>query len=352
MSGGRESLRVPQFRVLTASGRAGVQVVEVRGLDRLALLARFLRTPSGDRVEGERLKGRGPVRLDLFDGDTLLDEVLFVDFAERGRSELHLHGAPVILRRLERSWQRREDARSTDLFLDLLTRAQTEAQLALAIEQSGFGPDDWRADLEAGGRTGREALAAALRAAEALFTPFDLALVGRQNAGKSTLFNRLLMLERNLTGPTPGLTRDAIREVVDLGGYPIRLVDTAGLGAVQDSIDALAQERTIRIGARTAHVLVVASDEGFGPADFERHAGALLTVRSKSDLAQVGEWPADEELVSLDALHRTGSSGVRARFAGALRLARGLPEVSDRGVGLALPKTREAIAECRCKLAP
>ena len=163
--------------------------------------------------------------------ETPVDEALFVDFPNEARSGLHLHGAPVILQRLERCWERREEQASVDLFQELLTRAQTEAQLALAIEQSSYGPDDWVRDSESGQPAKGEALRIALRTAQALLEPLDLAFVGRQNAGKSTLFNRLLMLERNLTGPMPGLTRDAIREVVDLDGYPVRLVDTAGLRA-------------------------------------------------------------------------------------------------------------------------
>ena len=56
-----------------------------------------------------------------------------------------------------------------------------------------------------------------------------LAIVGRPNVGKSTLLNRLVGEERMLTGPEPGLTRDAVAVLIDDAGGPIELVDTAGL---------------------------------------------------------------------------------------------------------------------------
>src|SRR5437763_3526867 len=59
--------------------------------------------------------------------------------------------------------------------------------------------------------------------------PLQLAIVGRPNVGKSTLVNRLTGEERMLTGPEPGLTRDAVAVVLDDPAGPIELVDTAGL---------------------------------------------------------------------------------------------------------------------------
>src|SRR6185312_3390438 len=59
--------------------------------------------------------------------------------------------------------------------------------------------------------------------------PLKLAIVGRPNAGKSTLLNRLIGEERMITGPEPGLTRDAIAVVLTAPDGPIELVDTAGL---------------------------------------------------------------------------------------------------------------------------
>ncbi len=58
-----------------------------------------------------------------------------------------------------------------------------------------------------------------------------LAIVGRPNVGKSSLFNRLVERERAIVTATPGTTRDLVSETVSLGGIPVKLVDTAGIRA-------------------------------------------------------------------------------------------------------------------------
>jgi len=72
-------------------------------------------------------------------------------------------------------------------------------------------------------------LAASFRRGQLLRTGASLALVGRPNAGKSSLFNRLLDRDRAIVTPIPGTTRDTVEESLALGGIPIRLIDTAGL---------------------------------------------------------------------------------------------------------------------------
>ncbi|CAM9890439.1 unnamed protein product, partial [Choristocarpus tenellus] len=59
-------------------------------------------------------------------------------------------------------------------------------------------------------------------------SPVQMALVGRPNVGKSSILNAILNEERALTGPVPGLTRDAVAVEWTWGGKPVRLVDTAG----------------------------------------------------------------------------------------------------------------------------
>lgn len=63
----------------------------------------------------------------------------------------------------------------------------------------------------------------------------SLALVGRPNVGKSSLFNRLLERERAIVTPLPGTTRDTVEEVTAVGGVPVRLIDTAGLRLAGES---------------------------------------------------------------------------------------------------------------------
>lgn len=89
-----------------------------------------------------------------------------------------------------------------------------------------------------------------------------IAIVGRPNAGKSTLLNRLIGAERMLTGPEPGLTRDSIPVSWEYKGQPIRLVDTAGLrkrARVTEKLEKLSSHETMR-AVRLAHVVVLVVD--------------------------------------------------------------------------------------------
>ena len=92
--------------------------------------------------------------------------------------------------------------------------------------------------------------------------PLKLAIVGRPNVGKSTLINRLLGEDRLLTGPEPGVTRDAIAVDWVWKGRPVRFVDTAGLrrrARVQDRIERLSAADTDR-AIRFAEVVVLLLD--------------------------------------------------------------------------------------------
>ena len=75
--------------------------------------------------------------------------------------------------------------------------------------------------------------------------PSLLAIVGRPNVGKSTLFNRLLARRRSITDPTPGVTRDVVEEEAQIAGVTVRLLDTGGVGGSQDSLGQAVGERAL-----------------------------------------------------------------------------------------------------------
>src|SRR5437899_720893 len=84
-----------------------------------------------------------------------------------------------------------------------------------------------------------------------------LAIVGRPNVGKSSLFNRLVERERAIVTATPGTTRDLVSETVALGGIPVRLVDTAGIRRALDEAESIGIRKSMEALADADMVLVV-----------------------------------------------------------------------------------------------
>ena len=122
---------------------------------------------------------------------------------------------------------------------------------------------------------------------------FSLAIVGRPNAGKSSLFNRLVERERAIVTASPGTTRDLVTERVSLEGIPVELIDTAGLRASADEAEAMGIAKS-REAMADADVVVVVVDAtvGMTAEDEALIAGlegrASLVVWNKSDLVAGG----------------------------------------------------------------
>ena len=85
-----------------------------------------------------------------------------------------------------------------------------------------------------------------------------LAIVGRPNVGKSSLFNRLVEHDRAIVTSTPGTTRDLVSETVSIGGIPVRLVDTAGIRTALDEAESIGIRKSLEALADADIVLVVA----------------------------------------------------------------------------------------------
>ena len=95
------------------------------------------------------------------------------------------------------------------------------------------------------------------RRGERLREGFQVVLAGPPNAGKSTLLNALSRRDAAIVSPVPGTTRDAIEVRLDLGGLPVMLVDTAGLRATSDPVEAEGVDRARSIQGAADLVLVV-----------------------------------------------------------------------------------------------
>jgi small GTP-binding protein len=161
--------------------------------------------------------------------------------------------------------------------------------------------------------------------------PARLVLCGAQNAGKSTLMNRLLFQARVLTGDLPGLTRDPVSEIVDLDGYSFELVDTAGEGPAGSAADRAALLRARQVRASALRLLVIDGSRPPAAIDRRMRTGQTLVVRSKADLPPA-EWPAGFGWdLATSCLDPASAPAVRAALGHALRRLRDLPPAGPVG---------------------
>ena len=125
--------------------------------------------------------------------------------------------------------------------------------------------------------------------------PLKLAIVGRPNAGKSTLLNRLLGQERQLVGPEPGLTRDAIAVIItDADGYQIELVDTAGLrkrARIELELEKMSVSAAIQ-ALKMAEVVVLTLDAVEGVNDQDLQIARLVEREGRACVVVLNKWDA------------------------------------------------------------
>jgi len=341
--------------ISTPPGRGGIGIVRLSGPQAAPIAAQLvsLRQP----LEAGRAR-LADVLEDTTASETRIDEAVVTFFAAphsyttEDVVEIAAHGSPVVLELLLRRamemgarlavpgefTQRaflsgRLDLTQAEAVRDLID-AQTLTQARQAASQMGgalsrrvtpvkqelvelvalleagidFAEDDVDVTPQAEIARRIEELLPPLAALEASFARgrivhdgLSLAIVGRPNAGKSSLFNRLVERDRAIVTATPGTTRDLVTERIAVDGIPIELVDTAGLREGLEEAEQLGIARSREALADAALVLVVL--DATQPLNEEEHrlvaavAGrpAIVAV-NKSDLkldAAAGDAPAD-----------------------------------------------------------
>jgi tRNA modification GTPase len=194
--------------------------------------------------------------------------------------------------------------------------AHLEVSLDFPDDDVGVDPGEMRARIETL-IDGVETLARSARRGRLVHDGVTVAIVGRPNAGKSSLLNALIGYDRAIVAATPGTTRDVIEGALVIEGVAVRLLDTAGLAIPGDAIEAEGMKRTRQAIADSDLVLFVVDGSG-GPRDdtemWRELAGRrVIHVRSKSDIVS---HPPAADAVPVSSITGDGLAALLARLAG------------------------------------
>jgi tRNA modification GTPase len=214
-------------------------------------------------------------RLDLTAVEGLADLIFAETEAQRRQAYRQLAGT---LGKQAENWRSR------------LIEAQALVEAGIDFSDEGDVPDKLLGPALATARALREEIGAALaddKRGERLRDGLVVAIAGPPNAGKSSLLNRLARRDVAIVTPHAGTTRDVIEVHLDLEGYPVTLLDTAGIRDTQDPVE-MEGVRRARARAGEADLVLWVTDAAATPVGGDRGEGAVCTwqVRNKIDLVE------------------------------------------------------------------
>ncbi len=190
-----------------------------------------------------------------------------------------------------------------------------------------------------------ERLAKTYRRGKATNDGLIAVLLGRPNAGKSTMLNFLCGSDRAIVTAIPGTTRDLLRETIEIGGLPVTLVDTAGLRRDAEEIEEIGVQRA-REASQSSDLVLYLIDASKGETDEDRHEieslDDPLVVYTKTDLAEA---PDGGLAVSI-----TGEKGLESllgeldrRVTEGFAVPEGTPAIVNERQSRAIEECREAL---------
>jgi tRNA modification GTPase len=357
--------------ISTPPGRAGLGIIRLSGSSARAIAERILRFPTAHSWDPWSAS-----LAELLDRDGHVVDQVVVTYFATPRSytaedivEISCHGSPVVLRHcLERAAEAgarlaepgeftlraflngridlaqaeavRDLIDSTTLYQARVAAQQVEGSVSRRIRPLKEQLLELIALLEAGidfaeddisvapsqeilrrltpVREGVRKLATSFSYGRLVHSGLTLAIVGRPNVGKSSLFNRLLEQDRAIVTDIPGTTRDLVSEVASIGGIPVKFVDTAGIRAGQDLVESLGIERSYQAMADADLTIVVTdlstplSEADRALIERARRQGRFLIAGNKCDLPRLAV--LDVDVIPVSALTGQGIEELRARI--------------------------------------
>jgi tRNA modification GTPase len=199
--------------------------------------------------------------------------------------------------------------------------ALLEAGIDFAEDDISVLPGDQILQHIAGVRVPLEELSSSFAYGKLVHEGLTLAIVGRPNVGKSSLFNQLVEKGRAIVTATPGTTRDLVTETVALNGIPVRLVDTAGIRRALDEAESIGVEKS-KEALVDADIVLVVLDASQAVTEEDRRVLDLvgkrpaILIENKADIATSKFVVPGAELVSVrtSALTSEGIPELRAEI--------------------------------------
>ena len=185
------------------------------------------------------------------------------------------------------------------------------------------------------------ALAATYRRGRQLVEGVPCAIVGRPNSGKSSLLNALLGYDRAIVTDIPGTTRDTVEERCELGGVPLKLIDTAGLRDTDDAVERIGVERSRQALERCELALVLVDGTQGMTAEDEAILALAQTAPQVIVLSTKADLPGFAPLEGSISLSSATGKGLEALER---EVERRFPEGSERGEVITSRRQAEAIA--------